>query len=64
MAREFASVQNWVQIRKLIEVLTREMVPSPQSSVRKGGLTGLASLSIGLGKVGFLTHQEGCIISC
>lgn len=51
MVKEFAVVNNTVQIKRLLKVLGQEFAMSPNQHTRKGGLIGLAAVSIALGKV-------------
>lgn len=53
MVKEFAAVDNTVQIRKLLKVLGEDFATSQNPHVRKGGLLGLAATSIALGKVNY-----------
>lgn len=48
---EFNASKNHKQIQKLIGVLGKDFAVSKDSNKRKGGLLGLAAISIGLGKV-------------
>jgi vacuole morphology and inheritance protein 14 len=50
MVSEFALAKNYAQIEKLIAVISREFAASSDPNKRKGGLIGLAGISIGLGK--------------
>jgi vacuole morphology and inheritance protein 14 len=50
MVAEFAMAKNYAQIEKLIAVISREFAASSDPNKRKGGLIGLAGISIGLGK--------------
>ncbi|KRT84453.1 HEAT domain-containing protein, partial [Oryctes borbonicus] len=50
MVKEFAAVDNTVQIKKLLKVLGEDFATSQNPHVRKGGLLGLAATSIALGK--------------
>lgn len=56
MVKEFVSVNNTLQIRKILKVLGLEFTMSQNPHYKKGGLMGLASVAIALGKViiGFL----------
>lgn len=51
MVKEFAAVNNTVQIRKLLKVLGVEFTTSLNPNLRRGGLMGLAAAAIALGKV-------------
>lgn len=51
MVNEFNKAKNTNQIRKLLNLLGNDFVISRDSNKRKGGLIGLAAVSIGLGKV-------------
>lgn len=51
MVKEFAAVDNTMQIKKLLKVLGEDFATSQNPHVRKGGLLGLAATSIALGKV-------------
>ncbi|XP_055612874.1 protein VAC14 homolog [Uranotaenia lowii] len=48
MVADFNSKKNYPQIRKIIEVLSRELVTSNDSNKKKGGLIALAATSIAL----------------
>ncbi|CAA9995332.1 unnamed protein product [Nesidiocoris tenuis] len=50
MVKEFAAVNNTVQIRKLLKVLGVEFTTSLNPNLRRGGLMGLAAAAIALGK--------------
>jgi len=50
MVRDFVSVGNTSQIKKLLKVLGGEFAISQNPHMRKGGLIGLAAMAIGLGK--------------
>ncbi|KAI4468990.1 tax1 binding protein-related [Holotrichia oblita] len=50
MVKEFAAVDNTMQIKKLLKVLGEDFATSQNPHVRKGGLLGLAATSIALGK--------------
>jgi len=50
MVRDFVSVGNSSQIKKLLKVLGSEFAISQNPHMRKGGLIGLAAMAIGLGK--------------
>lgn len=52
MVKEFANVNNTVQIKRLLKVLGQDFANSPNPHARKGGLIGLAAIAIALGKVG------------
>lgn len=51
MTKEFATVNNTIQIKKLLRVLSFEFAVSQNPHTRKGGLIGLAAMAIALGKV-------------
>lgn len=51
MTKEFATVNNSIQIKKLLKVLSQEFTISQNPHTRKGGLIGLAAMAIALGKV-------------
>lgn len=51
MVKEFASVHNTTQIKKLLTVLGRDFALSKNSNYKKGGLIGLAAIAVALGKV-------------
>lgn len=51
MVKEFTAVNNTGQIKRLLKVLGQDFAMSPNSHARKGGLIGLAAISIALGKV-------------
>lgn len=59
---EFNNTKNYIQIKKLINVLGQDLVTSRDNNKRKGGLLGLAATSIGLGKVGILMVVASLII--
>lgn len=50
MVKDFVSVGNTSQIKKLLKVLGSEFAISQNPHMRKGGLIGLAAMAIGLGK--------------
>uniref|UniRef100_A0A0A9X6L4 Protein VAC14 homolog n=1 Tax=Lygus hesperus TaxID=30085 RepID=A0A0A9X6L4_LYGHE len=50
MVKEFAAMNNTVQIRKLLRVLGTEFTMSQNPNFKKGGLMGLAAVAIALGK--------------
>jgi vacuole morphology and inheritance protein 14 len=50
MTKDFVSVQNHGQIRKLLKVLGSDFALSQNPNMRKGGLIGLAAMAIALGK--------------
>ncbi|KAL3288363.1 hypothetical protein HHI36_002811 [Cryptolaemus montrouzieri] len=50
MVREFASVNNTAQIRRLLKVLGQDFAVSQNPHAKKGGLIGLASIAVALGK--------------
>ncbi|XP_023342024.1 protein VAC14 homolog [Eurytemora carolleeae] len=50
MVKDFVTVQNITQIKKLLKVLGSEFAKSQNPHMRKGGLIGLAAMAIGLGK--------------
>ena len=56
MTKEFSTVNNSIQIKKLLRVLSQEFAISQNPHTRKGGLIGLAAMAIALGKV-FITTQ-------
>ena len=51
MVKEFTTVQNTAQIKKLLKVLGNDFTLSQNPNSRKGGLIGLAAIAIALGKV-------------
>lgn len=51
MTKEFSTVNNSIQIKKLLRVLSQEFAISQNPHTRKGGLIGLAAMAIALGKV-------------
>lgn len=53
MTKEFSTVNNSIQIKKLLRVLSQEFAVSQNPHTRKGGLIGLAAMAIALGKVCF-----------
>ena len=53
MTKEFSTVNNTIQIKKLLRVLSQEFAMSQNPHTRKGGLIGLAAMAIALGKVKF-----------
>ncbi|XP_067003163.1 protein VAC14 homolog [Anabrus simplex] len=50
MVKEFAAVDNTVQIRRLLKVLGQDFATSQNAHTRKGGLIGLAAIAVALGK--------------
>jgi len=50
MVKDFVSVGNTSQIKKLLKVLGAEFAISQNPHMRKGGLIGLAAMAIGLGR--------------
>jgi vacuole morphology and inheritance protein 14 len=50
MARDFSSVGNVIQIKKLLKILGQDFALSHNPNSRKGGLIGLAAMAIALGK--------------
>ena len=48
--KDFVSVGNTSQIKKLLKVLGSEFAISQNPHMRKGGLIGLAAMAIGLGE--------------
>lgn len=50
MTKEFSTVNNTIQIKKLLRVLSQEFAMSQNPHTRKGGLIGLAAMAIALGK--------------
>jgi hypothetical protein len=54
MVKEFAAVNNTVQIRKLLKVLGQDFATSQNTNTKKGGLIGLAATAVALGKVWLL----------
>ncbi|KAK9877527.1 hypothetical protein WA026_018634 [Henosepilachna vigintioctopunctata] len=50
MVREFANVNNTAQIRRLLKVLGQDFAVSQNPHAKKGGLIGLASIAVALGK--------------
>ena len=51
MVKEFMTVNNTAQIRRLLKVLGHDFAMSQNPNSRKGGLIGLAAISIALGRV-------------
>lgn len=51
MVKEFASVHNTTQIKKLLNVLGRDFALSKNPNFKKGGLIGLAAVAVALGQV-------------
>lgn len=51
MIKDFASVNNTIQIKKVLRVLGEDFALSQNPNSRKGGLIGLAAVAIALGKV-------------
>lgn len=51
MVKEFAAVNNTMQIRRLLKVLGQDFAMSKNANTKKGGLIGLAAMAVGLGKV-------------
>lgn len=50
MVKEFAAVNNSMQIRRLLKVLGQDFSMSKNANTKKGGLIGLAAMTVGLGK--------------
>ncbi|XP_021933263.1 protein VAC14 homolog isoform X2 [Zootermopsis nevadensis] len=50
MVKEFARVNNTVQIKKLLKVLGQDFATSQNTNTKKGGLIGLAAMAVALGK--------------
>jgi len=50
MTKEFSTVNNTIQIKKLLRVLSQDFAVSQNPHTRKGGLIGLAAMAIALGK--------------
>jgi len=50
MVKDFVSVKNTSQIKKLLKVLGSDFAISQNPHMRKGGLIGLAAMAIGLGR--------------
>lgn len=51
MVKEFAAVNNSMQIRRLLKVLGQDFAMSKSANTKKGGLIGLAAMAVALGKV-------------
>lgn len=51
MVKEFAAVNNSMQIRRLLKVLGQDFAMSKNPNTKKGGLIGLAAMAVGLGNV-------------
>jgi len=51
MVKDFTQMKNTEQIRKLLRVLGQDFTMSQMTNWRKGGIIGLASSAMGLGKV-------------
>lgn len=51
MVKEFSAANDTVHIRRLLKVLGQDFINSQNAHTRRGGLIGLAAISIGLGKV-------------
>lgn len=51
MVKEFAAVNNTMQIRRLLKVLGQDFAMCKNPNTKKGGLIGLAAMAVGLGKV-------------
>ena len=66
MVKDFVSVDNNTQIRKLLKVLGSEFAISQNPHMRKGGLIGLAAMAIGLGSKtgGFTGDLINPILTC
>ncbi|XP_046631205.1 protein VAC14 homolog [Daphnia pulicaria] len=58
MTKEFSTVNNTIQIKKLLRVLSQEFAVSQNPHTRKGGLIGLAAMAIALGKDTNLYMEE------
>ncbi|XP_049788046.1 protein VAC14 homolog [Schistocerca cancellata] len=50
MVKEFASLNNTTQIKRLLKVLGQDFANSQNAHTRKGGLIGLAAIAVALGK--------------
>jgi len=66
MVKDFVSVHNHSQIKKLLKVLGSDFAISQNPHMRKGGLIGLAAMAIGLGKESGTYTEElvGPILTC
>ncbi|XP_044752060.1 protein VAC14 homolog isoform X3 [Coccinella septempunctata] len=66
MVREFHSVNNTSQIRRLLKVLGQDFAVSQNPHAKKGGLIGLASIAVALGKDSEIYMDEllNPILSC
>jgi vacuole morphology and inheritance protein 14 len=51
MVKDFTQMKNTEQIKKLLRVLGQDFTMSQMTNWRKGGIIGLASTAMGLGKV-------------
>ncbi len=51
MVKDYMALNNTQQIKKLLKVLGQDFALSQNPNSRKGGLIGLAAISIALGKV-------------
>lgn len=58
MVKDFASMKNTEQIRKLLRVLGQDFTMSQMTNWRKGGIIGLAATAMALGKVNLLTNYK------
>lgn len=56
MVKDFASMKNTEQIRKLLRVLGQDFTMSQMTNWRKGGIIGLAATAMALGKVNLHTQ--------
>ncbi|XP_045470511.1 protein VAC14 homolog isoform X2 [Harmonia axyridis] len=66
MVREFYNVNNTSQIRRLLKVLGQDFAASQNPHAKKGGLIGLASIAVALGKDSEIYMEEllSPILSC
>jgi vacuole morphology and inheritance protein 14 len=64
MTRDFANADNQGQLKRLIQVLGKEMSLSQNSNMRKGGLIGLSAVAIALGKVRTEESQDSHVTIC
>ena len=62
--KDFVSVGNTSQIKKLLKVLGSEFAISQNPHMRKGGLIGLAAMAIGLGKCLLCVCLQRLIFVC
>ena len=63
MVKEFMTLNNTGQIRRLLKVLGQDFTLSQNPNSRKGGLIGLAAIAIALGRVSNAVVLENNYVS-